>query len=98
VTGQHRANGTDYEAGCRCDTCRAANTERVVRRQHERRAARQLINGRLVAPVPPHRHGLASTYVNWSCRCEPCTQAGAKRNAADRARRAATQNRRPSPP
>jgi hypothetical protein len=91
VTEQHRPSGYDYALGCRCDTCTAANTRRTVRRQHERRAERQLINGRLVAPVPPHRHGLVSTYVNWACRCEPCTQAGAQRNAADRARRRGNQ-------
>lgn len=91
MTGQHRHNGTDYEHGCRCDTCRAANTNRTNRRRHQRRAMRQLINGDLVAPLPPERHGHISTYVNWDCRCPACRAVGAQRNAADRARRRANQ-------
>lgn len=46
---------------------RAANTARC-REQRRRRAERGL------SPDDP-RHGKASTYTNWNCRCPRCTAA-----------------------
>jgi hypothetical protein len=43
-----------------------------------RKARRVLVNGRLVAPLPERKHGLASSYTNWSCRCIPCSVAWSK--------------------
>lgn len=40
----------------------------------EKRALRQLIDGRLVA-VEAVDHGIYTTYQNWHCRCVPCTEA-----------------------
>lgn len=40
----------------------------------QRRAAqRQPVDGRLVHPDAPH--GTAGGYQNWTCRCQPCTDA-----------------------
>lgn len=66
----HGGSGRRYVAGCRCLECRAANTARVNRRKAERRALVEA--GEIPVEV---RHGLDSTYNNWSCRCEPCRAA-----------------------
>lgn len=51
-----------YEShGCRCDVCRAANTERV---RHWRATT--------TAPIP---HGTANGYRNYGCRCDDCRAA-----------------------
>jgi hypothetical protein len=65
-----------YTGGCRCEGCRAANTE------YQRRA-RQL---RLERGIPAEKHGKDATYANWACRCLPCTEAHRSRVAADRSR------------
>jgi hypothetical protein len=49
---------------------------RAQRNRAARLARRVLVDGRLVAPLPPERHGLASSYSNHGCRCELCSQAG----------------------
>lgn len=55
-----------YNAGCRCDECKRANTARA-NKSREVREAKQL------DPDDP-RHGTYNFYVNWGCRCEPCTK------------------------
>lgn len=60
---------------CRCDICRAANTQRVA----ERRAARAN------AKMPPPEHG-AAAYSNYGCRCEICRAANAENGKARRER------------
>lgn len=53
-----------YRQGCRCESC--TNIHRVnFLRQKTSRALRQ----------HEATHGRASTYLNWSCRCTPCTEA-----------------------
>lgn len=47
-------------------------------------AERVLIDGRLVSPRG--RHGVDSTYMNYGCRCEPCTIAMRAYNHRRRAR------------
>lgn len=49
---------------CRCDDCKAANTERVAARREQRRRTR---------PIPRDVEHGASCYVNWGCRCETCS-------------------------
>jgi hypothetical protein len=71
----HGGSGRRYQDGCRCQLCTKANRDRNNRRRAEREAARTLVNGRLTAPLPPGRHGRASTYSNHGCRCEPCLKA-----------------------
>ncbi len=49
-------------------------------RRHQRNRAARLarrfeIDGRLVAPLPPEKHGLQSSYTNHGCRCAQCTAA-----------------------
>lgn len=44
-------------------------------RRRLKAAQRVLIDGRLVHPDAPH--GTASSYANFMCRCEPCTDAQA---------------------
>lgn len=73
---------TEYNAGCRCKECRAANTRRVSERK-----------SRLNPAYAPH--GTASGYVNWNCRCDACKDAGSAANSARRLRREARQAGRP---
>ena len=54
-----------YNAGCRCEYCRAAHTARI-QGQIARRNAR---------PVPASVEHNASTYSNYGCRCDVCTEA-----------------------
>lgn len=58
---------------CHCDTCREDHRLYIARRRAERGAERVLVEGRLVHPRATH--GCASSYVNWGCRCVPCTSA-----------------------
>lgn len=73
--GARTTNG--YEDGCRCDGCRGTHRRRSRKRKLERFDERVEINGRLVA-VNAFMHGHKSTYANWGCRCEPCTEANAE--------------------
>lgn len=71
---RHGARG--YVNGCRCERCTASNTKRNAIRRKERHALRVLVDGRLVAKsVPDEKHGSASTYSNWGCRCQKCSEA-----------------------
>lgn len=63
--GTHNA----YRAGCRCDDCRRGHAVYCWEKRQER--MRRLRSGQ-VGRLP---HGTKSTYTNWGCRCEPCTQA-----------------------
>lgn len=56
---------------------------------HIRLSRRVLVDGRLIAPLPTHRHGITSTYVNWGCRCVACAEANAVAMARHRQRRLA---------
>lgn len=60
-----------------------------IERARRRRRERVVIDGRLVAPNAG-RHGLYTTYGNWSCRCKPCTDAHAAEVARKRLERVAT--------
>jgi hypothetical protein len=70
-----------YEQGCRCDVCREAAT---IRSREWRARARK-------DPAAADRagHGRASTYKNYSCRCDPCRAAHSAVLAARRERMAA---------
>jgi hypothetical protein len=71
--------GTGYAYyGCRCVDCRAVHRRRQGRSRHQRMDARVLVDGRLVAPLPPDRHGKVGTYRYHGCRCVPCTVANAQ--------------------
>lgn len=71
--------GYDYYE-CRCNKCRAANTERCRKRNGSK-------------PRPPWQHGTANGYNRHGCRCAACTKAWAEyrrpRVAAYRARKRA---------
>lgn len=82
-----RRNASSYSGGCRCKHCRKANTEYNLELRQAKAKARVLIDGHLTAPVAEDRHGLNSTYVNWMCRCLPCTDAAIEASR-DRRRRA----------
>lgn len=60
-----------------------AATQRRLRELRGR--LRVPVDGRLVAPVA--QHGSESTYVNWLCRCVPCTDA-AREGGRERRHRA----------
>lgn len=73
---------------CRCDICRAAQTEYVRNRRRAAALKRVLVEasgGQYV--VEGVKHG-ASTYSNHSCRCEVCRDRWNAKNAAGRTRRA----------
>jgi hypothetical protein len=53
---------------CRCDDCRQAARE--FQRASTADRARRLASGEVDVT-----HGRLSTYVNWACRCAPCTEA-----------------------
>ena len=65
---------TGYRRGCRCNTCRQANTHAQQQAKARRRAN----------PSAADRagHGKATTYCNYACRCEPCKKAQSIDNAA----------------
>jgi len=73
-----------YVAGCRCEACRAENTNYRYNEKRDRRAARAMVGFRLVHPTAPH--GTYGGYNNYGCQCAPCVEAGRLRNAAYRAR------------
>jgi len=54
----------------------AANTRRLARRY--------LVDGHLVAPLPPEQHGRPGTYTNHGCRCVRCRAAWTTYNARRR--------------
>lgn len=60
-----------YRAGCRCEPCRKANTEKCKQQRAER----------ALRPVDEVPHGLGG-YRNWGCRCEVCTAAQSEACAA----------------
>lgn len=61
-------NLTGYKSGCKCGICIEANRKA----QKRQRAARK---ARLEADPTLAEHGKPSTYTNWCCRCDPCTDA-----------------------
>lgn len=63
---RHGGSGNAYSnLRCRCTECRRVNTARVLRRKAER-----------LREIPPDRvHGTRGGYLNWGCRCRPCTDA-----------------------
>ena len=79
-------NGYGGRKGCRCESCTEANAARAREQRAIRLAARVLVNGRLVAPLPPRCHGRLSTYTNHGCRCRPCTEANNRYGASTRKR------------
>ena len=66
--------------GCRCDSCKAANTE-YARETRRKRAESIWSNYWNVS------HGKASTYTNHGCRCEACSEAMAEYSASAKAKR-----------
>lgn len=51
--------------GCRCEACKAANTE----------ANAEAKARRFSEPTPDHVHGSENGYGNYGCRCDACTAA-----------------------
>lgn len=72
------AHGTcaSYEAGCRCDDCRQANTARATDQRRKRREY----------PAEKIPHGLGG-YLNYGCRCPVCRSTHAQALAQQRRRR-----------
>jgi hypothetical protein len=60
---------------CGCEQCR--DDHRVRARAERAARALRLAQDRTLAP-----HGHPSTYINWDCRCEPCTAANTAACAA----------------
>lgn len=82
---KHGSYSTYVNYRCRCGMCRAAANAYQGEAKRKRRAARVMVGGRLVAPGAYVRHGDYSTYVNYSCRCVPCTTARTQRERDRRA-------------
>jgi hypothetical protein len=72
---------------CPCLACVRANRKDRADRKARRRAQRILVDGRWVAPLPPHYHGKLGTYQEWSCRCIRCTEAATAAHRAYQERR-----------
>lgn len=69
------ATRAGYDAGCRCEKCRAVNATRAM-------ARRRRIG---IQPRTQLRHGTRSKYVS-GCRCEPCRVANMAYNRKRRAK------------
>jgi hypothetical protein len=65
-----------YRHGCRCEDCRTAHTIQAAA-ERARRAERSRDE------VP---HGTFGGYVNWACRCDPCSEANSAKCADYQAR------------
>jgi hypothetical protein len=65
-----------------------ASTKKALARRAVRLKERVLLDERLVHPRATH--GKATSYVNYGCRCAPCTAAWADHMKAKRLERAAT--------
>jgi hypothetical protein len=88
--GDESWHGTPYgyrNHKCRGDDCRRAHKENHQRKRDERMNERELIDGRWTATNPKLTHGKPTTYVNWVCRCVPCTNAHAERTYRNAQRR-----------
>lgn len=60
-----------------------AESQVVMKCREARLAERVVVGGRLFAPRAPE-HGSHSVYVNWGCRCWPCSTAAAEYQASVR--------------
>ncbi len=69
MTGTHGIPSA-YNNGCRCDECRLAHRARMAR-------IRADLFSRPRDQVP---HGTRGGYINWGCRCQPCTTAATVAN------------------
>ena len=72
---------------CPCDVCHEANRQASAKWRSSNYAKRVLIDDRWVYPAPPERHGRASFYRNYGCRCVPCTEGNTRAYSATRQRR-----------
>lgn len=85
---KHGTRSTYLSHGCRCDECRAANTQwsrdlRERKRRGEHVAPRQLADGERPILAGNRKHGSAHTY-GLGCRCQPCTEAKAEKVRRER--------------
>lgn len=63
--------GTNYNRGCRCEPCVLFNRGRSER-------TRKRLAAEFEAGVKEPKHGQVSTYTNYGCRCELCSEAHAE--------------------
>lgn len=79
VKPEQHGTTTAYGYGCKCGDCREAHAAYRLELYYRRKNMRRLLLGRwMQADLPPDgpwRHGLYSTYMGWSCRCDPCSDA-----------------------
>ncbi len=59
--------------GCGCEDCFNAAAYACKKQRLERHTATARNGG--IAPLPPERHGKASTANNWGCQCRGCREA-----------------------
>lgn len=62
---------TTYNRGCRCGQC----VENNYQRQKFNGFKREVRVRAGFVDVSKMKHGKRSTYINWGCRCEPCSKA-----------------------
>ena len=85
---QHGLTGT-YQAGCRCDDCKAAQAQYARERYHARKA------GDVRRPGVAE-HGTRAMYATHGCRCDKCKAAEAEyRREYDKRRRAGHTSKAP---
>ena len=85
-------HGTTYSyrvMRCPCDECREAHRQAMAKWRAANHARRVLIDGRWVYPAPPERHGCASFYCVYGCRCAACTEAERRGQVASKQQRKA---------
>lgn len=63
---QQHGNPQSYNRGCRCEHCKASNSQRAT----------EYRDGLLDRSMPEASHGTNAGYVQWACRCERCKEAG----------------------
>lgn len=69
-TSEHGTAGS-YTCGCRCVICRRYRIKELKKQRHAQRLGKE-----------PPKHGTASSYVEYGCRCEVCVKAKGERYAA----------------
>jgi len=74
---EHGKRSTYNKYKCRCDKCRAANTD-YLRLSRIRKLAKLTDDS--------HLHGTRNAYMNMKCRCERCKKANTEYQRARRIR------------
>ncbi len=74
-----------YANGCRCEVCRAAKAAYMrTKRAATLALSRRFTDDRGRYLAQGITHGTAAGYVDYRCRCRPCTTAATAKTARER--------------